>query len=85
MVHVMLPSMLATQAGGQRRFEIAADTVGEAIRSLPVSDLVLNNDGAINAYLLVYVNATNALEFGGLTCPVAAEDEMRIIAILAGG
>lgn len=85
MVHVMLPSMLATQAGGQRRFDSDAATVGEAIHALPVADLVLDGDGGFNPYLLVYVNASNSLESGGMASPVAAEDEVRIIAILAGG
>jgi molybdopterin converting factor small subunit len=85
MVHVMVPSMLAAQAGGQQRFEIDAATVGEAIHALPVADLVLNRDGGFNPYLLVYVNATNSLESGGMASPVAAGDEVRIIAILAGG
>ena len=85
MVHVMVPSMLATQAGGQRRFEIDAATVGEAIHALPVADLVLSRDGGFNPYLLVYVNATNSLESGGMASPVTAGDEVRIIAILAGG
>jgi molybdopterin converting factor small subunit len=85
MVHVKLPSMLAAQAGGQRRFDIDAATVGEAIHALPVADLVLTSAGEFNPYLLVYLNDTNSLESGGMASPVAAGDEVRIIAILAGG
>lgn len=85
MVSVNLPSMLASQAGGQRRFEVDAGTVGDVLRALPVADLVLDAAGACNPWLLVYVDEENARDLGGLECPLQGAEELRIIAILAGG
>jgi hypothetical protein len=39
---VLLPSMLAAEAGGASRFEPDAETVGEALRALPVASLVFD-------------------------------------------
>ena len=44
-VVVKLPSLLADQADGQREFEVEASTVGEALRGLPVADLLLDERG----------------------------------------
>jgi molybdopterin converting factor small subunit len=85
MVQVMLPTLLATQAGAQRRFEIDAGTVGEALRALPVADLVMRALLKSDPYLLVYVNDTNAAECGGMASPVKEQDEIRVISVLAGG
>lgn len=85
MVQVMLPSLLASQAGEQRRFEVDAPTVGEALQALPVADLVMRALVKPDPYLLVYVNDTNAAESGGMACPVSEKDEIRVLSILAGG
>jgi hypothetical protein len=45
MVQVVLPSVLAEQAEGRKRFDIEAETVGEALRALPVADLLFNERG----------------------------------------
>ena len=42
MVRVVVPSLLAAQADGQGRFDVEAETVGDALRALPVADLVLD-------------------------------------------
>jgi len=85
MVHVKLPSLLASQAGDQRRFEIEATTVGEALLALPVADLVMRAISKAEPWLLVYINNTNAAESGGLASPVTEKDEIRVISVLAGG
>ena len=85
MVQVALPSILAAQAEGRRRFDVDADTVGDALRALPVADLLFNERGEWNPYLNVYVDGTNARERGGLTCPLAGAREVRIVAMLSGG
>jgi molybdopterin converting factor small subunit len=85
MVQVALPSMLAAQAEGRRRFDVEADTVGDALRALPVADLLFNERGEWNPYLNVYVDGTDARERGGLACPLAGARELRIVAMLSGG
>jgi hypothetical protein len=39
---VLLPSLLAGEAGGQRQFEVEADTVRDALRALPIADLLFD-------------------------------------------
>ena len=42
MAVVLLPAVLAAEAGGQKRFELDAATVGEALRQLPVENLLFD-------------------------------------------
>ena len=41
-VTVLLPGLLADQAGGRKEFELEAPTVGAALRALPVRDLLFD-------------------------------------------
>jgi molybdopterin converting factor small subunit len=84
-VVVLLPSLLATQAGGRGRFEVEAATVGEALRELPVADLLLDEKGELRRLVNVYVDGQDARERGGLEAPLADGNEVRVIAAVAGG
>ena len=42
MAVVLLPSLLAAEAGGRNRFELEAATVGDALQALPIASLVLD-------------------------------------------
>src|SRR5207244_631317 len=46
-ISVVLPSLLATQAGGRKRFEVDGPTVEAALRALPIADLILAEDGVL--------------------------------------
>ena len=46
MVSVVLPSLLAAQAGGRKRFEVDGPTVEAALRGLPVADLLFDDETA---------------------------------------
>ena len=85
MVRIVVPSLLAAQAEGRQRFDVEAETVGDALRALPVADLVLNERGELRQYLNVYVDGTDARERSGLACPLAGAHEVRIVAMLSGG
>jgi sulfur-carrier protein len=85
MVRVVVPSMLAAQAEGRQRFTVEAETVGDALRALPVADLVLNERGELRQYVNVYVDGTDARESGALACPLTSAKEVRIVAMLSGG
>lgn len=85
MVQIVLPGVLADQAEGRARFDIEAETVGEALRALPVADLLFNERGEWNRYLNVYVDGTDARERGGIACPLAGAREVRVLAHIAGG
>ena len=82
MAIVLLPGLLATEAGGQKRFELDAATVGEALRGLPVSDLVLDERGEVRSLVHVYVDGERAHD---LTTPVGEKTRIRIVAAIAGG
>jgi molybdopterin converting factor small subunit len=79
---VLLPGLLATEAGGTKRFEVEAATVGEALRSLPVSDLVLDERGEVRALVHVYVDGERARDLGA---PIGDAARIRIVAAIAGG
>jgi molybdopterin converting factor small subunit len=84
-VLVRLPSLLAEQAGGQGRFELEAATVGDALRSLPVADLLLDERGELRPLVNVYVDGEDAREAQGLETPLDGAEEVRVIAAIAGG
>jgi molybdopterin converting factor small subunit len=85
MVRVAVPSILAAQAGGRRSFDVEAETVGEALRALPVADLLFNERGELVRHLNVYVDGTDAHERGGLDGPLAGARDIRIVAMVSGG
>lgn len=85
MVHVVVPRMLAAQAEGRRSFEVEADTVGQALRALPVEDLLFNERGQLSPHLNVYVDGIDHRERGGLDGPLADVRELRIVAMVSGG
>ena len=85
MVVVVLPSLLAAQAGGQGRFEVDAATVEHALRQLPVSDLLFDESGELRRLVNVYVDGKDARGLEGLRTPVGEAGEVRVIAAVAGG
>lgn len=85
MVVVVLPGVLAAEAGGQKRFELDAPTVGDALRSLPVADRVLDERGRLRTLVNVYVDGTDARERGGLDAPLDGGETVRLVGAIAGG
>jgi molybdopterin converting factor small subunit len=79
---VLLPGLLATEAGGEKRFELEAATLGEALHALPVADLVLDERGEVRPLVHVYVDGARAHD---LATPLAAAARVRIVAAIAGG
>ncbi len=82
MAIVLLPGLLAAEAGGQKRLELDVATVGEALRALPVADLVLDERGELRSLVHVYVDGERAHD---LTAPVGEKTRIRIVAAIAGG
>jgi molybdopterin converting factor small subunit len=82
---VVLPSLLAAEAGGQKRFELEAATVGEALKALPVASLLFDERGALRPLVNVYVDGVDARETGGLEAPLAAGQTVRVVGAVAGG
>jgi molybdopterin converting factor small subunit len=81
----LLPSLLAAEAGGRARFETEAATVAEALRALPVADLLLDEHGALRPLVNVYLEGVDARERGGLDTRLEGGEEIRVLAAIAGG
>ena len=77
--------MLAAEVGGQKRFEVEAATVADALRGLPVSNLVFDERGRLRQLVNVYVDGVDVREMGGLDQSLDGSEEIRLIAAIAGG
>jgi molybdopterin converting factor small subunit len=84
-VTVLLPSLLAAEAGGQNRFELDAATVGDALRALPIADLLFDEGGELRRLVNVYVDGVDAREHGGVAAELNESAEVRVVAAIAGG
>jgi sulfur-carrier protein len=82
---VLLPSLLAAEAGGRNRFELEAETLGEALRELPVANLVLDERGDLRRLVNVYVDGVDARDRDGLATELAGSETIRLVAAIAGG
>lgn len=85
MAVIRLPGLLADQAGGQNTFEVDATTVAEALRALPIADLIFDETGALRPLVNVYLDGADARRLGGLDAQVGTDAEIRIVAAIAGG
>jgi hypothetical protein len=85
LVLVLLPSLLAAEAGGRGRFETDARSVAEALRGLPVANLLLDERGELRPLVNVYVDGVDTREREGLATLLAGSECIRVIAAIAGG
>jgi molybdopterin converting factor small subunit len=85
MVVVVLPGILAAQAGGRKRFEVDAATAEEALRALPVADLLFDERGELRPLVNVFVDGRDVREGGGLDASLADARELRVVGAVAGG
>jgi len=84
-VTVLLPGLLADQAGGQKEFELDAPTVGAALRALPVRDLLFDEHDELRSLVNVYVDGAATRERGGLETELEGGETIRVVAAIAGG
>jgi molybdopterin converting factor small subunit len=83
MATVRLPGILAREAGGENRFETNAGTLAEALRELPIADLIFDNGGSLRPLVNVFVDGEDARDV--LDQPLAADADVRVVAAVAGG
>jgi molybdopterin converting factor small subunit len=81
-VVVLLPSLLAREAGGEGRFELEAATVRDALRGIPVRDLLFDERGELRPLVNVYLDKT---QVDDLDDAVTGDAEIRVVAAIAGG
>ena len=84
-VRVLVPGLLATQAGGKREFEVEGATLGAALRELPLRDLLFDESGTLRPLVNVYVDRQDMRMREGLDTPLEGDEEIRIVAAIAGG
>jgi molybdopterin converting factor small subunit len=82
---ILLPSLLAAEAGGQNRFELEASTPREALRALPMKTLLFDEHGELRPLVNVYVDGVDVRDRGGLDEQLPADAEVRVVAAIAGG
>jgi molybdopterin converting factor small subunit len=79
---ILLPSLLAREAGGSGRFETDAPTVREALCGLPIQDLLFDEHGTLRPLVNVYVDRA---QVDDLETPLDESTEVRLVAAVAGG
>jgi sulfur-carrier protein len=82
---VLLPAILAAEAGGRNRFDLDARTVGEALQSLPIADRLFDERGELRRLVNVYVDGVDVRDRGGLGCPLDGVETIRLVGAIAGG
>jgi molybdopterin synthase sulfur carrier subunit len=82
---VLLPSLLATEAGGRKQFELDATTVDEALKQLPVKDLLFDERGELRPLVNVYVDGQDIRARDGVATPLEGGETVRVVAAIAGG
>jgi molybdopterin converting factor small subunit len=82
---VLLPSILAAEAGGQGQFELDAETVGGALRALPVANLLFDERGELRRLVNVYVDGVDIRGGDGVDSPLTGGEELRVVQAVAGG
>ncbi len=84
-VTVVLPSLLATEASGHKHFAVEAPTVEEALRQLPVRDLLFDERGELRPLVNVFVDGQDIRGRDGVATPLAGGETVRVVAAIAGG
>jgi sulfur-carrier protein len=82
---VLLPAVLAAEAGGQKRFELEAATVGDALRQLPVQNLLFDEAGELRRLINVFVDGVDVRGGRLLEEELGADSEVRVVGAVAGG
>jgi molybdopterin synthase sulfur carrier subunit len=84
-VTVLLPGLLAAQVGGRKQLEVEGATVADALRALPIRDLLFDEAGELRPLVNVYVDRQDMRMREGLDTPLDGGEEIRIVAAIAGG
>ncbi len=82
---MLLPGLLADQAGGRKQFELDAPTVGAALRALPVSDLLFDARNELRPLVNIYVDGEDIRGRGGVDSKLRGGETVRVVAAVAGG
>ncbi len=89
-VTVQLPAVLADMVGGERRFEVCGETIGEALHDLvrqrPALGLHFFDDaGSVRRHILCFHNEAYVRGREGFALAVLPGDVITILNSVAGG
>jgi sulfur-carrier protein len=84
-VTVLLPSLLATESGGRKQFDLEAATVEDALRQLPVRDLLFDERGELRPLVNLYVDGQDVRARDGVKTALEGGETIRVVAAIAGG
>src|SRR4029453_15414536 len=84
-VTVVLPGLLADQAGGRKGVRVGGPTVGAALRALPVRDLLFNERNELRPLVNVYVDGEDIRGKSGVDTELSDGQAIRVVAAVAGG
>ena len=87
---VKLPAVLRAHANGERDIDVDGGTVGDAVQALvgrhpALAAQLLTPEGDLHRFVNVYVNGRDVRYLEGLSTPVEARDEIRLLPAIAGG
>ena len=90
MSQVRIPPVLRPSAGGQKLLEVPGGTVGEVLDSLvarypDLGPRLLDDAGAINRFVNVFVNETDVRHLQVLDTPIEDRDTLLLLPAMAGG
>lgn len=84
-VTVLLPSLLATESGGRRQFELDAATVEDALKQLPIKDLLFDERGELRQLVNVFIDGEDMRARDGIATTLSGGETVRVVAAIAGG
>jgi sulfur carrier protein ThiS len=89
-VTVEIPHAISRYSDEETQVEIEASTVGEVLESLwkrfpKLKTRVLDREGNLHAYLLLFLNDEKLPRAGIENRPVKAGDRLEIVALAEGG
>lgn len=89
-VNVRLPGSLRDATGGETRIEATGATLGAVVADLEhrfpaLRGRILDERGALQSYVNVYIGDRDARQAGGADAPVADAAEVMIIPAMSGG
>ena len=90
MPSVKIPPVLRQHTDGQTEVELDGSTIGEVLQSLTTAHpetrpQLFGEDGELNRFVNVYLNAEDVRVLGGLGTAVGETDTVMILPAMAGG
>jgi len=87
---VKLPTILRSQAGGEKQVDVDGSTLREVLSDLEtrypgITSTVLTEDGALHRFVNVYVNDEDVRYLRSLETEVRDGDTVSILPAVAGG